>query len=149
MALGSELNREVDLAPDKRQKYKETPAPEKRSKRSKQKIGAFSSIRWMASNRIIFPLGIGWGVAGPALQALASRQVDETRQGFLQGGLTSISGLAAILGPATATGTFAWFTREGSTLHFPDAFFLLGAFFLLFAAWAGSRAGRHAPLPQQ
>ena len=222
----------------------ETLAPEKRSQKSGQKIGAFSSFRWMASNRIILPLGIallfantmqrglesiwvlftgiqydwgsreagfslavvgvsfifvqgflvkrvvarfgevktiavgftlsaviyallafntsgavgyfgiiphviGWGVAGPALQALASQQVDETRQGLLQGGLTSISGLAAILGPALATGTFAYFTRESSTMHFPGAFFLLGAFFLIFAAWFGTRAGKHVPVPQQ
>jgi len=88
----------------------------------------------------IIPHVIGWGVAGPALQALASRQVDSTQQGFLQGGLTAIAGLAAILGPAVATGTFAFFTSASAPIHFPGAFFLAGSALLLVAAWTGSRS---------
>jgi DHA1 family tetracycline resistance protein-like MFS transporter len=215
----------------------ETLPPEKRAQKTTSKVGVFSSMKWMASNRIILPLGIalllantmqrglesiwvlftdvqygwgtreaglslavvgisfifvqgflvkrvvarfgevatiaggftlsaviyallafntsgaigyvgiiphvlGWGVAGPALQALASQQVDETRQGFLQGGLTSVSGLAAIIGPASATGIFAFFTRESASIHFPGAFFLIGSAVLLIAAWCGSRANK-------
>jgi DHA1 family tetracycline resistance protein-like MFS transporter len=88
----------------------------------------------------IIPHVIGWGVAGPALQALASRQVSASEQGFLQGGLSAISGLAAILGPAIATGTFAWFTGPMAPAHFPGAFFLAGCVLLVLAAWTGSRS---------
>jgi len=90
----------------------------------------------------IIPHVLGWGVAGPALQALASQQVDETEQGFMQGALTSISGLAAIIGPAIATGTFALFTSATAPINFPGAFFLVGSFFLLLAAWIGAKAGK-------
>ncbi|MGB7287665.1 MAG: TCR/Tet family MFS transporter [Salaquimonas sp.] len=90
----------------------------------------------------IIPHVLGWGVAGPALQALASQQVDETEQGYMQGALTSIAGLAAIIGPASATGVFAYFTSATSPYFFPGAFFLLGAIMLCVAAWIGSKAGK-------
>lgn len=90
----------------------------------------------------IVPHVMGWGVAGPALQALASQQVDETQQGFLQGGLTAITGIAAILGPAIATGTFSYFTSQSAPIHFPGAFFLAGSILLLVAARNGARAGK-------
>ena len=72
----------------------------------------------------IVPHVIGWGAAGPALQALASQQVAASQQGYLQGALTSITGLAAIAGPIIATGTFAWFTSESAPFAFPGAYFL-------------------------
>lgn len=89
----------------------------------------------------IVPHVLGWGVAGPAIQALASRQVDETEQGLMQGALTSISGLSAIIGPAFATATFAYFTSDAAPAYFPGAFFLAGSLFLFIAAFAGSLAG--------
>ncbi len=90
----------------------------------------------------IIPHVIGWGVAGPALQSLASRQVDGTQQGQLQGGLTSITGLAAIVGPAFAAATFAYFTGITAPWHFPGAFFMAGSVFLAIAAYIGSSAGK-------
>jgi DHA1 family tetracycline resistance protein-like MFS transporter len=90
----------------------------------------------------IVPHVLGWGIAGPALQALASQQVDESEQGYMQGALTSISGLASIIGPAMATAIFAWFTSAAAPVFFPGAFFLLGGILLLFAALAGSLAGQ-------
>ncbi len=88
----------------------------------------------------IIPHVLGWGVAGPALQALASQQVGESEQGFMQGALTSISGLAAITGPAIATGTFAYFTSQTSPYYFPGAFFLFGSICLFISAVIGSTA---------
>jgi len=102
---------------------------------------AFNEIGYIAYLGII-PHVIGWGVAGPALQAIASRQVDETSQGFVQGGLTAIAGLAAIAGPAISTATFAWFTSELAPVYFPGAYFFGGAFLLLLAAIIGSRGAR-------
>ena len=88
------------------------------------------------------PHVIGWGAAGPALQALASRQVAKNQQGYLQGALTSITGLAAIAGPVIATGTFAWFTSENAPFAFPGAYFLGGGMLLFVAAWFGSASRR-------
>lgn len=93
----------------------------------------------------IVPHVIGWGVAGPALQALASRQVQASQQGLLQGTLTSISGLAAVAGPMIATGTFAWFTSQSAPFAFPGAFFLGGGLLLFLAAWIGSTSRRKTP----
>ena len=52
----------------------------------------------------LFALG---GVALPALQALISSQVDESRQGQLQGTLVSLVSLSAIIGPLAATAAYA------------------------------------------
>jgi DHA1 family tetracycline resistance protein-like MFS transporter len=91
----------------------------------------------------ILPHVLGWGVAGPALQALASQAVGPKEQGFLQGGLTAAGGLAAIIGPAMATGIFAWFNSQAAPFPFPGAFFLAGAGFLLLSAWL-ALGGRRA-----
>ena len=90
----------------------------------------------------IIPHVIGWGCAAPALQSVASRQVPSNRQGLLQGALTGVSGLAAILGPAFSTATFSYFTSPIAPIDFPGAFFLVGAFVLVFSAWLGTRAGK-------
>lgn len=90
----------------------------------------------------IIPHVIGWGCAAPALQAIASRQVGEDKQGLLQGALTSVGGLAAVAGPAIATTTFSYFTSPLAPLYFPGAFFLLGSFVLILSAWLGVFAGR-------
>ena len=90
----------------------------------------------------IIPYIIGWGCAEPALKAIASRQVSETKQGLLQGALTSLGGLAAITGPALSTTAFSYFTSPLAPVYFPGAFFLLGAFVLLISAWIGVFAGR-------
>lgn len=90
----------------------------------------------------IIPYIIGWGCAEPALKAIASRQVNENQQGHLQGALTSVSGLAAVAGPAIATTSFSYFTSPLAPVYFPGAFFLLGAFVLIISAWIGVFAGR-------
>ncbi|MBL4597645.1 MAG: TCR/Tet family MFS transporter [Rhizobiaceae bacterium] len=88
----------------------------------------------------IVPHIIGWGCATPALQALASHQIDESEQGYLQGALSGVTGLSAIIGPAISTAMFSYFTSESAPIYFPGAFFLFGAIFLLLAAAFGSRA---------
>lgn len=90
----------------------------------------------------IIPYIIGWGCAEPALKAIASRQVGDEKQGLLQGALTSVGGLAAVLGPAIATTSFSYFTSRIAPVYFPGAFFLLGSFVLILAAWLGVVAGR-------
>ena len=88
----------------------------------------------------IVPHIIGWGCATPALQAMASHQIDDSEQGYLQGALTGVSGLSAIIGPAIATAMFSFFTSNGTPVYFPGAFFLFGSLFFLLAAGFGSRA---------
>ncbi len=90
----------------------------------------------------IIPYIIGWGCAQPALQAIASRQVGDDKQGLLQGALTSVGGLAAVAGPAMSTTSFSYFTSPLAPIYFPGAFFLFGAFILILSAWIGVIAGR-------
>lgn len=90
----------------------------------------------------IIPYIIGWGCAQPALQAIASRQVGDDKQGLLQGALTSVQGLAAIAGPAMSTTSFSYFTSPLAPVYFPGAFFLFGTFILIISAWIGVIAGR-------
>ena len=55
----------------------------------------------------LLPLFAAGGLAMPALQAMLARQVDEQRQGELQGMLASLASLIGIGGPVVATMAFA------------------------------------------
>lgn len=92
----------------------------------------------------LVPHVLGWGVATPALQAIASRQVDAARQGALQGGYSAVQGLSAIIGPVLSSGMFAYFTGASAPVYFPGAFFFVGSAGLAAAALIGARsaAGR-------
>lgn len=63
------------------------------------------------------------GLANPALQGLISRQVSETEQGRVQGALTSLNSLVAVIGPVLATTVYAVGVSQG----FPGMAFLMGA----------------------
>lgn len=60
-------------------------------------VMAFATRGWMVF--AIMPLFALGGIGVPALQALATRQVDEDRQGRFQGVLASAISFASILGP--------------------------------------------------
>nr|AIA15192.1 TetA [uncultured bacterium] len=55
----------------------------------------------------LLPLFAMGGMTLPALQAMLSRQVDESRQGELQGTLASIASLIGVAGPLAATAAYA------------------------------------------
>lgn len=91
---------------------------------------AFANQSWMMFAFLI-PYGLG-GIAGPALQSVISSQVPKSEQGELQGALTSVISLTAIVGPPLMTNTFYYFTHNDAPFKFPGAPFFLG--FLLMAA---------------
>ncbi|MDX2237753.1 MAG: TCR/Tet family MFS transporter [Hyphomonadaceae bacterium] len=89
------------------------------------------------------------GVGGPALNALISQRVPPTEQGELQGGVASLNGLAAIVGPWAFTETLAAATAPGLAHPFAGAAFVLAAMIstaalLLFLFFTR----RPAPVPQ-
>lgn len=90
------------------------------------------TIYGVATTSVGFWLGLPvvalWGLTGPALQGLATRRVDPSEQGRLQGALASLMGIAGMLAPGLFTFTFASFI---STL--PGAPFLLAALLLVAA----------------
>lgn len=92
---------------------------------------SFASATWMMFAFTI-PYAIG-GIATPALQSMVSGRALPEEQGELQGILTSLVSVTAILSPPLMTNVFAYFTQDGAPFYFPGAAFLLGAFFLVIS----------------
>jgi DHA1 family tetracycline resistance protein-like MFS transporter len=69
------------------------------------------------------------GLAGPAIQAVISREVAATEQGELQGALNSLSGIAAIVGPLIGTNLLARFGPVDAHPHVAGAPFFASAAF--------------------
>ena len=83
---------------------------------------------------LAIPLQALWGLAGPATQGLMTRQLESREQGRLQGAVTSLRGVAEMVGPPLFTGAFAASIGESAWLQLPGAPFLLASAILL-AAW--------------
>jgi len=101
----------------------------------------------LASVPSVFLVGVPllalWGMAGPATQALMTRQVDPREQGRLQGAVSSLASLAGIFGPAIFTQIFALFISDHAPVHLPGAPFLLSSALLVAAlvlAWNVTRS---------
>jgi MFS transporter, DHA1 family, tetracycline resistance protein len=92
---------------------------------------------------IIVPFALS-GLAGPAVQALITREVGATEQGELQGSLNSLAGLTAIVGPLLGTYLLARFGPDGARPHVPGAPFFASAAFILVGLGLAMRlfAGR-------
>lgn len=86
---------------------------------------AFANSSWLLFVSVI-PYCCG-GIATPTLQGVVSNQYDKSQQGELQGALTSLISLTAILGPVFMTNVFSYFTTEEAPFIFPGAPFFLGA----------------------
>ncbi len=86
---------------------------------------AFASQSWMIFAFLV-PYCLG-GIAGPALQGIISTQVPADEQGQLQGGVTSLMSLTAIISPVIMTHLFSYFTSQNAVVYFPGAPFLASA----------------------
>ncbi|MDF7811873.1 TCR/Tet family MFS transporter [Hymenobacter sp. YC55] len=86
---------------------------------------AFAPSGWFMFAFLV-PYCLG-GIAGPALQGIMSGQVPPNEQGELQGALTSLVSLTAIVGPPLMTNLFSYFSGSQAPVHFPGAPFLTGA----------------------
>jgi MFS transporter, DHA1 family, tetracycline resistance protein len=73
------------------------------------------------------PVGALWGLAGPALQGLMTRQVGPTEQGRLQGVSSSIQGVAGLFGPLLFSQLFAAGLAKTGGVYLPGAAFLAAA----------------------
>jgi len=70
------------------------------------------------------------GVASPTLQGFLSNQVPDNEQGNLQGSLTSMISLTAVIGPLIYGSLFDLFVGEGGPWYYPGAPYAMGAIFL-------------------
>lgn len=82
----------------------------------------FASEGWMVY-AIMVPFSLG-GLAGPAMQGIISGQIPPNEQGELQGSLTSLNSVAAIIGPVLMSNLFARFTAKDAPIYFPGVPFL-------------------------
>jgi MFS transporter, DHA1 family, tetracycline resistance protein len=86
----------------------------------------------------------------PTAQSLLAARVPPQEQGAVQGAITSLGGLAAIVGPLCATALFAHFTQPGAALRLPGIAFFGASLLLLLALTLAARSLRTpapAPLP--
>ncbi len=94
------------------------------------------------------PISALWAIAGPATQALVTRQVGADVQGRIQGSLMSLVALAGVVGPGIYAGSFGYFIGKSAPVHLPGApWFIAGALLALglAIAWRYARAPE-APL---
>jgi DHA1 family tetracycline resistance protein-like MFS transporter len=69
------------------------------------------------------------GLAGPAVQAIISGEVGPNEQGEVQGALSSLNGIAAIVGPIIGTTLLARFGPIDASPHVPGAAFFAASLF--------------------
>lgn len=86
---------------------------------------AFASQSWMMFVFLV-PYCLG-GIASPSLQAAITGHVQPNHQGELQGALTSLMSLTAVIGPFIMNGSFTYFTGNKAPFYFPGVHFMIGA----------------------
>ena len=112
-------------------------------------VYSFAANPWvMLSGIPILALG---ALSGPPVQSLLSAAAGPQRQGEIQGALSSLQGLAMVLGPLVMGSLFERATRPHGPVHLPGAPFMLAALACLVAGFglrhvavppAASAAGR-------
>lgn len=98
---------------------------------------AFATQGWMMF-AFLMPYCLG-GLCGPSLQSVISGHVPANQQGELQGALTSLMSLTAVIGPVIMNTTFAYFTSTKAPFHLPGVHFLIGAFCMLLSVIIANR----------
>jgi MFS transporter, DHA1 family, tetracycline resistance protein len=106
------------------------------------------AIFGLAPTGALFWLGVPvnalWGLSGPPMQGLMSSRVSASEQGQLQGALSSLRGIAFMIGPGLFTLTFASFIGARRDWHLPGAPFVLAALLLAGAVLVALRVTRPA-----
>ena len=114
-------------------------------------IYAAASAGWVMYAGIA--VGTLGGLVYPALQSLMSGEVGRDEQGELQGAVSSLVSLAAIVGPLVMTQAFATFSAPAAPVHLPGAAFVIAAVlatgtFVLFRRAKPVRSDPSGPEPR-
>jgi DHA1 family tetracycline resistance protein-like MFS transporter len=72
-------------------------------------------------------------LADPPLRSIAAAKVPPSAQGELQGAMTSIFSITAIITPLLYTEIFAWFTGSGAPIIFSGASYVVAGTFLVLS----------------
>lgn len=81
----------------------------------------------------LIPISALGAVGMPALQGIMSRRVANDAQGELQGVLTSVNSLSAIMAPLIMTRSFAYFTADDAPLYAPGAPFVIASVLMMIS----------------
>jgi len=92
---------------------------------------AFTNQGWMMFVFLV-PYSLG-GICGPALQSIISKNVPANEQGELQGALSSLVSVTAILGPPIMTNLFYYFTHDKAPFQFSGAPFFLASILMFIS----------------
>ena len=82
------------------------------------------------------------GIGNPAMQTIISNQVPSNAQGEIQGIVTGMQSLGAIIGPFLMAYIFAYFINKNNSIYFPGAPFILSAVLTFIALLIAIRALR-------
>jgi len=82
------------------------------------------------------------GIGMPALQSLITKLVSATEQGAVQGVISSIHAIAAIIGPLMATNLFGYFTSPAAPVKLPGAAFIASSILVAVSAALAVRSFR-------
>ena len=97
----------------------------------------------------VMPLLALWGLAGPSLQSLMTRQIDPTEQGRLQGAVASLGAVAGVIGPYVFTHIYAAGIDPARGWNLPGVAFYLAAALVAMALLIGHLATRlRVPSPR-
>jgi MFS transporter, DHA1 family, tetracycline resistance protein len=94
---------------------------------------AFASNGFLLYAALI-PYALG-ATASPVIQGIMSNAVPGDEQGNLQGALTSLISITAIMGPLLFTGIFKVYTEPGAETYFPGSSFLVAGIILVFSTF--------------
>ncbi len=103
-----------------------------------QLLYGLSTQGWMIY--LVLVLAALGGVAGPLAQSLITRQVAANDQGSVQGALSSLNSLTAVIAPPIATLLFGYFTRPGAAFFLPGISFYMGALVLALGTLIAKRS---------
>jgi DHA1 family tetracycline resistance protein-like MFS transporter len=104
---------------------------------------ASAPIGWLFIAGI--PFGALFGMAGPAMQGLATRSVGSSDQGKLQGALASVVSIGTMIAPVLFAQTFAMgISQDGPQV--PGLPYYIAALMLIAALVLARRAERHTPV---
>lgn len=97
--------------------------------------------QWWALYALTVPYVLGWGLTGPAAQAVVTRIVPANEQGILQGAISSVATATGVVAPPIGGSLFGYFITDAAPIHLPGVAFLLGGLMFLGAlvyAWRPS-----------
>jgi len=101
-------------------------------------LAATGAVFWAA-----LPVNALWGLSGPPMQGMMTRHVGSSEQGQLQGALSSLRGIAFMIGPLVFTNVFASFIGANRGWRLPGAPYLLAALMIagsMAMAWQVTRS---------